>query len=125
MNNEFLTAYQELFARGEWDEIIRLCDEELARKQPDQDKFAIYYLRNHAYSQKGESGQTMEDFFEEIASDDDKANYNRNRGIVHFGKGEYDEAIAAFTQAIAMTSDNKKAIRLWHELGYVLSKRRV
>ena len=37
-------------------------------------------------------------------------------------KGEYKQAIADFTRAIAMTSDNKKAIRLWHELGYVLEK---
>ena len=45
-------------------------------------------------------------FFEEIASDDDKATYYR--GIVYFGKREYDKAIAAFTQAIESDDGNKK-----------------
>ena len=113
--SKFLTAHTELSARGEWDEIIHLCNEELTHTLSDQDRSPVYSFRGHAYFQKGEYKQAIADVTQAInrTSDDDsdKVTYYGGRGLAYFKKGEYDEAIADFTQAIDRTSDDdtKKA----------------
>lgn len=105
-------AYQLLNDKN-WDELIPICTEitEL-REEPSAKAFA-YYLRGHAYSEKGNSEQAMGDFFSFYGSgglDPVIENFTSCfRGVAYSEKGDYDQAIAEFTKVLDSKPNNGEA----------------